>query len=224
MSDGSLFRRLIEPGDAEGQRAAASASQRPRMLEAITEAVSKKGYARVSVADVVAGAGVSRRTFYEHFTDKEDCFLSACETGMVLITEDIVASLEELPPGDWRQRARVALETYTRGLASDPRFAHTFLIDVLGAGPTAVKLRQQAYDRFLEQWRALSALAAAEEPGLEPVSDLILRALIGGITELLQHQILTEGAETLADMAPTLAQLAERVIEGGGVVARQATG
>jgi AcrR family transcriptional regulator len=224
VPDRSLFRRLIDTGEAGGQRAAASASQRPRMLEAITWAVSEKGYARVSVADVVRMAGVSRRTFYEQFNDKEDCFLAACETGMGLITADILEALGGLPPGDWRTRARVALDTYTSALAADPRFARTFLIDVLGAGPTAVKLRQQAYDRFLEQWKALSALAAEEEPELEPVPDLILRALIGGITELLQHQILTEGAETLADMAPTLAELAERVIEGGGVAARQATG
>ena len=57
------------------------ASQRGRMLAAIAEAVAEKGYAATTVADVVGRAGVSRKTFYEHFADKEECFLAAWDAG-----------------------------------------------------------------------------------------------------------------------------------------------
>src|SRR2546421_12380551 len=77
-----LDTRLWERGD----RAASAEWQRARMYHAIVRAVSEKGYAKVTVADVVALAGVSRRTFYEHFKDVEDCFVEAYEaaTGAVL--------------------------------------------------------------------------------------------------------------------------------------------
>ena len=78
----SLFFRVLEPDEGWlGQKEATGASQRARMLDAISRAVAEKGYARVTVGDVVSMAGVSRRTFYEQFTDKEDCFLAAYATG-----------------------------------------------------------------------------------------------------------------------------------------------
>jgi len=53
-------------------REAVVASQRGRMLEAMVKAVAEKGYPATAIADIVAGAGVSRRTFYEQFGDKEE--------------------------------------------------------------------------------------------------------------------------------------------------------
>ena len=58
-------------------RADVSESQRWRLLEAVTEVVAERGYEGASVAHVIAAAGVSRKTFYEHFADKEACFLAA---------------------------------------------------------------------------------------------------------------------------------------------------
>ena len=56
------------------------ASQRGRMIAAMAETVAAKGYAATTVADVVARAGVSRKTFYEHFADREECFLDRLRT------------------------------------------------------------------------------------------------------------------------------------------------
>ena len=68
------------------------ASQRGRMLGAMADAVASKGYAGTTVADVVAGAGVSRKTFYEHFRDKEECFLAAFDAGVDLLLAAIVGA------------------------------------------------------------------------------------------------------------------------------------
>jgi len=75
------FRALESQPWQRGDREATSEWQNARMLHAMTRAVSEKGYAKVTVADIVALAGVSRRTFYEHFKDVEDCFVSAYEAG-----------------------------------------------------------------------------------------------------------------------------------------------
>jgi len=208
----SLFFRSLEPGVA--------ASQRARMLDAVSRAVARKGYAKVTVADIVALAGVSRRTFYEQFTDTEACFQAAYSTGTDLVIGDIVAAIAGMPDAGWRDRLRVGLEAYLSALAAEPEISRALLIDVLGAGPRAIELRQTVYDRFVDQWRFIADQARAQEPDLGPVGDLVLRALVGGIGELVQRQILTEGAETLPGLTPTLATLATRVIEGAGVRAQ----
>src|SRR3954454_17806727 len=74
-------------------------SQRGRMLEAMALAVAEKGYGATAVADVIAGAGVSRKTFYEHFTNKEACFLAAYDAGVTLLLaaiNDAVAAATDL--------------------------------------------------------------------------------------------------------------------------------
>jgi AcrR family transcriptional regulator len=203
----SLFLRHLDP--AETGRAAAVASQRARMLDAMTRAVALKGYAGATVADVVAGAGVSRRTFYEYFTDKEHCFLDAYETGSRAVIEDIADAVRHSGEADWAGRVRVGLEAYTRVLAAEPELAQTLLVHVLGAGPRAIALRRRVFDAFAELYRAGpdgdETLAAVPEP--------FRRALVGGIGELVQEHILNE--ETLEEITPTLVELARAVISAG---------
>lgn len=213
----SLFHRRLEPEDGwDAGRETVGASQRARLLEAVVQAVAEYGYANVTVADVVGAAGVSRRTFYEQFSDKQDCFLAAYRTGVEVVIESVVEATAEAPEEDWRERLRVGLTEYARIMASEPTFARTLLIDVLGAGREAVELRQQLSEEFVKLFHALSERAAASDPAILPVPDVFLRALVGGIGELVQQHILHEGAETLEDLAPTLARIAETVIAYGG--------
>ncbi len=213
----SLFHRRLEPAEGwDAGRDAVAASQRARMLEAVVHAVAEHGYADVTVGDVVGAAGVSRRTFYEQFADKQDCFLAAYRTGVEVVVESVVEATAETPEEDWRERLRVGLREYARIMASEPMFAQTLLIDVLGAGREAVDLRQQLHEELVRLFRALSERAAASDPSILPVPDVFLRALVGGIGELVQQHILHEGAETLEDLAPTLARVAESVIAYGG--------
>jgi AcrR family transcriptional regulator len=217
----SLFFRALEPDDGWlGQKQATPASQRARMLDAITRAVADKGYSRVTVGDVVADAGVSRRTFYEQFKDKEDCFLAAYATGTEALIGDLVeASLEVGPDADWREVLKSAIDTYVGTLASDPDFARTFLVDVLGAGPAAVELRRQVYEQFVQQYVILSRRAARQQPEIGEVPEVYLRALVGGIGELVQQHLLMKDAKTLPELAPVLVQLVTAVIQGAATPA-----
>ena len=217
----SLFFRALEPDEGwGGQREATSASQRARMLDAVTRAVADKGYARVTVGDVVSEAGVSRRTFYEQFKDKEDCFLAAYATGTEALIKDMVeASLAVAPDADWREVLQVAIDSYVGGLAADPEFARTFLVDVLGAGHAAVELRVQVYEQFVQQYVILARRAARQQPEIGEVPEVYLRALVGGIGELVQQHLLTKDAKTLPELAPILVQLVTAVIQGAAATA-----
>lgn len=176
---------------------------RQRVFEAMTRAVAAKGYARVTVADVVAMAGVSRRTFYEHFSDKEECFLALYETGCGAIVRSIRHSIAASNAGDVSTQVRVGVETYTALLASDPDFAHALLVDVLGAGPRAITLRREVFTDFMRLYG----------PVPEGGDDPYLRALVGGISEIVQEHIWTHGAGTLRELAPALTELALAVMQ-----------
>src|SRR5919199_431971 len=111
------------------------ASQRERMTDAVAATVARKGYVATTVGDIVSGAGVSRKTFYEHFQDKEDCFLAAFDAGVEALLAAIVAARPERPGQIALLRARV--RAYLETPASRPDFARTFLLEVFAAGPRA---------------------------------------------------------------------------------------
>ena len=196
--------------------AATQAPARERMLLAMTQAVAENGYAATTVADVVRIAGVSRRTYYEQFTDKEHCFLEAYRAGAGRVLEEIFATLREFPDEDWRARTQVAVGTFTRVLASEPALARVFFVDVLGAGPAAVEERRRVFDLFASGWRLLADRAERQEPEIGRASDLVLHALVGAIAEVVLRQILSDGPETLPQIAPALTELAVRVVEKAG--------
>src|SRR3954468_1835890 len=100
------------------------ASQRQRMLFALLELVAGKGYSKMSVADIIDRAGVSRETFYEQFSSKEDCFLVAYDTA----GEIFMAGLMATPiAGSRAERVDALLGAYLETLASQPAFARIFL-------------------------------------------------------------------------------------------------
>jgi AcrR family transcriptional regulator len=196
----------------------ATAITRARIFEAMATAVADHGYAAVTVSHVVEAARISRRTFYEHFTDKEDCFVetyrTGCENGIAQIGE----ALRALEDPDWRTRLRVSLESYLEILATEPQFARVLLIDVLGAGGRALAMRERILNIYVEHYRGLRELALEEEPDLIRVPDEFLRALVGGIAELVQQCLLdsatNEVAGRLRALTPTLVSFASTVLTG----------
>lgn len=210
-----LFRHLELPEGWEGDRALAGATQRERMLEAMTRAVARKGYAKVTVADVVGLAGVSRRTFYEHFRDKEDCFLETYSAGAQALIDAVAAAVRASGETDWHERVRTGLETYTAILAAEPDLARTVLVDVLGAGPRAVELRREVFSRFVDLYRPSPQGTRPFDEAMRAVPEPFLRALVGAISELVQEHIVTRGAESLQELTPTLVELAFSIVEVG---------
>jgi AcrR family transcriptional regulator len=119
------------------------------MLRAVAEAVAEKGFVRVTVADVISRAGVSRETFYEQFSDKEDCFRTALEEGARTLHE-ILGAVIAGTEGDSVQKFEELLKAYLNTLASEPAFAKAFLIDAYGAGPAVTERRLELQQRFVD--------------------------------------------------------------------------
>jgi AcrR family transcriptional regulator len=172
------------------------------MLEAITEVTARTGYAEASVAAVIAVAGVSRKTFYEQFRDKEECFLAAYDVlsdQLVRALVDVGASLRAGPP---RRRAQVA--AFLGALAKDPASARVFMVDVLGAGPRALKRRERVNASFGD--------AVLGDAVAEPVRRA---AIVGGVNNVVAGALMESRTADLLALVDPLSAFVEDALGQG---------
>jgi AcrR family transcriptional regulator len=148
-------RRLGQiPGGRHGLAPEAVAeSQRARLLAGMAEAVSEHGYAETSIADVIARAGVSRKTFYQQFDGKDECFAVAYGEEMDRLLEVTLSAFEaEGPP--WARRLRAALTALCGALAGNPAVARLCFLEGLDAGPVTAARRRDALRGLLPLFEA----------------------------------------------------------------------
>jgi AcrR family transcriptional regulator len=118
--------------------------QRARMLGAMVDLTREQGAERVTVAHVVARAGVSRRTFYELFDDREACLLAALDESLARITEAVLPAYRG--EQGWIERIRAALTAMLAFFDEEPGMAALCVVDALGAGPEALARRARVID------------------------------------------------------------------------------
>jgi AcrR family transcriptional regulator len=202
--------RILPRGRHAAPRAVVAESQRERLLVAMADATAEKGYANVAVADVIERAGVSRRSFYEHFSNKEECFLAAYDAGVEGMLEEI--ALAEEGAAGLADGARAGTEIYLQILADNPAFARTFLIEVLGAGPEALARRDAVHARFAQRMAEAHAAMSDAVGGLPTPSPYIFRAAVGAIHELVIDRLLKEGAAALPALLEPILEVELRLL------------
>lgn len=179
-------------------REAVRGSQRRRILQGMIEVVADRGYAEARISDAIEAAGVSRKTFYELFSDKEECFLAAYDE----VTEHVSALVEEaFAAGDGPEdRIERALRAYLGFWADEPDIARMCVVEVLAAGPAARARRAAATDRLAD----LLAGALLELRGDKRLSELSARGLVGGVQELIYGPIDAGDTDSLPDLAEAI--------------------
>jgi AcrR family transcriptional regulator len=202
--------RVLPRGRHAAPRAVVAESQRERLLVGMADAVAAKGYAQVAVADVIERAGVSRRSFYEHFANKEECFLAAYDAGVEALLAAI-AEAEESAGDDLLGRPRAGTATYLQTLADNPSFARTYLIEVLGAGPAALARRDAVHERFARRL-ADSYAAIAQANDLPSPPPYVFRATVGAINEIVTRRLLEDGPHALPELLGPVLDIERRLI------------
>lgn len=162
------------------------------------QAASQSGYAAMRIEDVIAIAGVSRRTFYDHFSNKEEAFLAAYE----LVLEQLLSGVTSaFASGEsWTSRVRRGLAAFLNLLASEPVLAQVCVVEALAAGPRALARRTEAMAAFqaLLQPPKGDALATSTAP---PVA---VEAIVGGIYEVIYSRVTSNRTEELPSLLPSL--------------------
>ncbi len=166
------------------RQAAAASDHRRRLLEGMAAAIADQGYAAARLSDIVRHARVSRRTFYEHFSDKEACFLAlylaACDHLLGVMSR---AAEADRP---WEERVEATIRTYLTELAANPALTRAALMEIQAAGPRAVELRLGVHERFAQLLcRLVEHGRATDVPELRPLSPRLAHAITGGVNELV---------------------------------------
>jgi AcrR family transcriptional regulator len=179
-------------------REAVTDSQRRRIHQAMVEVVSERGYPETRVVDVIGVAGVSRKTFYELYDCKEDCFLATYDVLLGNLLGEAADAFEGKASSPWVEKVRAGLGALLQHLAEHPGEARFAIIEVLAAGPKALARRDAALRQFTGFLEAGRSETSVELPGITSV------AIAGGINEIVYSEILHGAVSRLPSRLPDL--------------------
>jgi AcrR family transcriptional regulator len=161
-------------------------SQRDRLVAAMGELTAEVGASTVGVHHVCQRAGISRRTFYDVYVDRDACFLDAVgEAQSQLVAQ--VATAAAQAGTEWEDRVVAATRALVATLCVDRVLGHLCVVAPLAAGPDALALRRAAMDEI--------AKMLGRPPHVDVPADLVLAAALGGVWELLRHFLTDDVAE-----------------------------
>jgi AcrR family transcriptional regulator len=187
------------------------ANPRDRLLGGVIRAVVEKGYAAVTIADIVREAHASKRTFYEHFADKEDCFLTAYRSVSELLLRLALTAAEGDAPV--RERIRVATRAYFQALQDQPAGTRAMLTEIEGIGESGRRLRREEQRRFAEGLRALvDADRRTRRPATRPLTAQLALAVVGGINELTLQAVAAGQTENLTALTEPCSEMLEAIL------------
>ena len=162
-----------------------SAVQRERLIAAMLKAASELGYRQATVQDVIDRAGVSRPTFYEHFANKEDCFLAAFDTTAMRLRDRIDVAAEK-GGSNWRDRLRASLEELLRFVSNEPDAARALIVEARAASAEALLRRDGLLDYFAV---CVDTLVRDHLPEATNRSEITAAGVVGGIEALLYARL-----------------------------------
>jgi AcrR family transcriptional regulator/DNA-binding MarR family transcriptional regulator len=177
------------PGvDRVGGRSGIVEIQRARLIAAMTQVARERGVGATTVAHVVERSGVSRRTFYELFEDRDDCFRAAFDQAIERAAQSVVPAYESAQ--GWRERMRAGLRALLEFLDDEPSLGALCVVDVLGAGGPALERRRQV----------VQLLIAVVDEGRKEVragahpTRLTAEGVVGAVLAVLHERLSSVGA------------------------------
>ena len=191
-------------------------NQRQRLIAGVIEAVAEHGYGATTIAQITGAAKLSRRTFYEHFANKEDCFAAAYEASFAYIRDGVAAAAAAQE--EWPRRVKAGLAGLLAMLAEHPDLATFFLIAPASVGDGI------ADRHHLAMRELVSGLVegAPKGPGSPESVETREQALAGGISRLIVRKVNAGEAEGLPELLPALVELVLRPYLGGEEAVRVA--
>lgn len=176
------------------------AVQRERLIAAMLNAAAELGYLETNVQDVIDRAGVSRPTFYEHFSNKEDCFLAAFDASATRLRQKVGAASRK--GGDvWRERVRFGLEAVLKFAIREPDTARTMVVEARAASEAAVRRRVELLDEFAQCLDDQARELLREPPPQAPAT---ASGIVGGVESLLYSRLCKYEYAQLESLLPSL--------------------
>jgi AcrR family transcriptional regulator len=172
--------------------------QRARILSAMLDSATDRGAGSVSVAHVVERSGVSRRTFYELFADREDCFHAAFEQALAYASEQVIPAY--LDEKSWRERVRAGLTALLCFFDAEPQIGRVLVNESLAGAPKTLARRNE----LIAEFTGIVEQGADETKNGIPPLPLTGEGIVGGALAVIQRRISEERRAPLIELTNSL--------------------
>jgi AcrR family transcriptional regulator len=156
---------------------------RLRLLEGLAASIRERGYRTTTVADIVRHARTSKRTFYDQFASKEQCFLQLLQVEIENMAEDIRVAVD--PEADWHLQIRQAVQGYIGSIESRPAITLSWIRELPYLGDVARPVQRQGLELLTDLLIGLSSSPGFRRAGLPPLTGPLAVILVGGLRELV---------------------------------------
>lgn len=184
---------------------------RDRLLAGLAAAINERGYRETTVADIVRHAKTSKRTFYAHFTGKDDCLLELLDADNVAMIAEIRAAVD--PESDWHTQVVRAVDAYLTTIEADPAITLTWIRDFPALGDPARPIQRRGMQRFTDLLIDITSSAGFRRAGLPTVTRPTALILLGGLRELTAHTI--EDGDDIRGIAETAVAACVGLVSAG---------
>jgi AcrR family transcriptional regulator len=174
--------------------------QRVRIISALVQETSEKGFKATTIADIVKRAGVSRKTFYENFNSKENCFLAAQEHAMLTALNRVVEAAGT--DQSWPRRVRSGLAAFLEYVAEEPALAKTCMVEALAVSPSSMGYYEESQQAFVSLFRLGRDVSIQGKELPETLEE----AIVGGVFWIVYQRLVTAEAETITELLPELVE------------------
>ncbi len=189
--------------------------QRARIVAALAEVARARGVAAATVSEITAASGVSRRTFYELFADRHDCFRAAFDLGVAQAAQQVVPAYRA--GGTWRERVRGGLAALLQFLEDEPDLGALCVVDVLGAGHEVLTHRAEVVNVLI---------SAVEEGGAEvrgePLARMTAEGVVGAVLAILHARLVQAKAPPMTGLLGSLMEMIVLPYLGRAAAVREA--
>jgi AcrR family transcriptional regulator len=155
---------------------------RLRLLDGLATSIGERGYRASTVSDIVRRARTSKRTFYDQFASKEQCFLELLAANVEKLAECIAAAVD--PEADWHQQIRQAVEAYVGYIESRPAITLSWIRELPSLGDVARAGQRRGLQLLSNLLIDLSASPGFRRAELPPLTAPLAMILVGGLREL----------------------------------------
>jgi TetR/AcrR family transcriptional regulator len=200
--EGIKISTQLRPGRQRLSRDEVKDHQRTRILGALETAMSANGYHDTSVADIIKAAGVSRQTFYELFSSKQDCFMAGWARRQQTVIEAVADTSASAAP---MERFATLLHAYLTVMANNPALSRLYLLGVYAAGADAMVER-------LTMQRQFVAVVAHVLDARGDEDRFACRALVSAISTLVTNALVDDDPQALLALYEPLLDVARRLL------------
>jgi AcrR family transcriptional regulator len=186
---------------------------RRRLLDALAESIVEVGYRDTTVAGIVRRARTSRRTFYEHFSSRDECFIALQTVANAEMIRDITAAVD--PAAPWATQVRQAVEAWIACAESAPGVVVSWIRDVPALGVAGRVLQRDMMDAFVDMVQALTSTSEWRVIRSAPVPRQLAVVLLGGLRELIATTVEEGGRASDITEVAVQAALALAAATGG---------